>query len=151
MDIKIDDLSDGKVISLMEEHLSDMYATSPPECVHALDLNSLTNPSVTFFSARKNNEIAGCIAIKRLSTTAAEIKSMRTVHAYRGNRVASKLLSYLLAFAREQGYISVSLETGTQAYFTAACKLYGKFGFRNCGPFSDYKENPNSQFMTLNL
>lgn len=151
MDIRTDDLSDGKVISLMEEHLSDMYATSPPECVHALDLNSLKNPSVTFFSARENNEIAGCIAIKRLSTTAAEIKSMRTVHAYRGKRVASKLLSHLIAFARQKGYTSVSLETGTQAYFLPACKLYKKFGFKDCSPFSDYKENPNSQFMTLDL
>ena len=86
-----------------------------------------------FFSARENNEIAGCIAIKRLSTTAAEIKSMRTVHAYRGKRVASKLLSHLIAFARQKGYTSVSLETGTQAYFLPACKLYKKFGFHCSG------------------
>ncbi|WP_417442055.1 GNAT family N-acetyltransferase [Idiomarina sp.] len=148
MEIKNDDLSDGEVISLMEEHLSDMYATSPPECVHALDINALKGPRVTFFSAWENETLAGCIAIKSLSSEDAEIKSMRTAHSFRGKGVASKLLLHLLNFAKQQGYTSVSLETGTQSYFAPARKLYKKFGFMDCGPFSDYKLNANSQFMT---
>ena len=35
MKIVIDDLSGGEVLALLEEHISDMYATSPPESVHA--------------------------------------------------------------------------------------------------------------------
>ena len=148
MEIKLDDLSGGEVIRLMEEHLADMYATSPPECVHALDINALKDPSITFFSAWDNRTFTGCVAIKRLSPTEAEIKSMRTVGSFKSKGVASKLLSHLLIFAKQEGYISVSLETGTQDYFEPARELYKKFGFSACRPFGSYKLDPNSYFMT---
>ncbi|MBT1451032.1 GNAT family N-acetyltransferase [Glaciecola sp. XM2] len=148
MKIKVDDLSSGEVILLLEEHLSDMYATSPPECVHALDVKALKSPEITFFSTWINNKLAACIAIKRLSPSEAELKSMRTVHAFRGKGVASKQLEHVLNFAQEQGYERISLETGTQDYFKPARDLYQKFGFTECGPFSSYQLNPNSHFMT---
>ena len=78
IDIKIDDLSGGEVIVLLEEHLADMYATSPPESVHALDLDGLKSPEITFFSAWKDSQLLGCVAIKELDTQHAELKSMRT-------------------------------------------------------------------------
>ena len=148
MEIKVDDLSGGEVILLLEENLSDMYATSPPECVHALDVKALKSPEITFFSTWINNKLAACIAIKRLSPSEAELKSMRTVHAFRGKGVASKQLEHVLNFAQEQGYERISLETGTQDYFKPARDLYQKFGFTDCGPFSSYQLNPNSHFMT---
>lgn len=148
MEIKVDDLSGGEVILLLEEHLSDMYATSPPECVHALDVKALKSPEITFFSTWINNKLAACIAIKRLSPSEAELKSMRTVYAFRGKGVASKQLEHVLNFAQEQGYERISLETGTQDYFKPARDLYQKFGFTDCGPFSSYQLNPNSHFMT---
>ena len=151
MDIKKDNLEGGEVISLLKEHLSDMYATSPPESVHALDVQALKSSNITFFSAWINDSLAGCIALKRLTPKSAEIKSMRTAHQFRGQGVASKLLSFLLDFAKEQGYDTVSLETGTQDYFLPARSLYEKFGFSECGPFSDYKLDPNSYFMTRDV
>jgi putative acetyltransferase len=148
MEIKMDNLDGGEVIALLEEHLSDMYATSPPESVHALDVQALKSSNITFFSAWFNGSIAGCIAIKNLDSQNAEIKSMRTSHNFRGQGVASELLTFVLSFAKQQGYKKISLETGTQEYFQPAHNLYKKFGFTECGPFSDYKLDPNSQFMS---
>lgn len=151
MKIIIDDLNSGDVIALLQEHLADMYATSPPESVHALDVESLKAPDITFFSAWKGEHLAGCIAIKALSETQAELKSMRTVKAFRGQGVASELLLFALEHAKIKGFSSVSLETGTQGYFDAARKLYKKFKFEDCGPFSHYSLDPNSHFMTRPL
>ncbi|MFC3094241.1 GNAT family N-acetyltransferase [Alteromonas sediminis] len=151
MEIKRDNLNGSKVIALLEEHLSDMYATSPPECVHALDVQALKSPNIIFFSAWSNGSLAGCIAIKNLDSHSAEIKSMRTSHQFRGQGVASELLAFVLNFAKDQGYKTICLETGTQDYFSAARNLYKKFGFSDCGPFSDYKLDPNSHFMSRDV
>ncbi|WP_432460860.1 GNAT family N-acetyltransferase [Agarivorans sp. QJM3NY_25] len=148
MEIIIDDLSGGEVIQLLEEHLADMYATSPPESVHALDVDALKAPEITFFSAWLGNELQGCLAIKQLTSEHIELKSMRTAHSARKSGVASKLLTHVLNVATENSYRKVSLETGSQAFFKPARSLYEKFGFSYCGPFSDYTEDPNSRFMT---
>ena len=149
--IKIDDLNDGKVIELMEEHLADMYATSPPESVHALDIEALKSPGITFFSARENELLAGCVALKELSKTKLELKSMRTSHSFRNKEVASKLLTFVINLAKEKKYKIISLETGTQSYFDPARNLYKKFGLQDCEPFSNYQLNPNSHLMNLKL
>jgi putative acetyltransferase len=151
MEIKIDDLSGGEVIQLLEEHLADMYATSPPESVHALDVAALKAANITFFSAWHNGELQGCLAIKELNAQHLELKSMRTSSSSRKSGIATKLLSYVLKIAQDKGYQTVSLETGTQDFFRPARNLYEKFGFSYCGPFSSYKTDPNSYFMTKDL
>ncbi|PMM56366.1 GNAT family N-acetyltransferase [Vibrio splendidus] len=151
MDIKIDDLSGGEVIELLEEHLADMYATSPPESVHALDIKDLKSPEITFFSAWKENQLLGCVAIKELDTQHAELKSMRTTQFARQSGVASKLLQHVLDTAAARQYQQISLETGSEDYFKAARNLYEKFGFGYCEPFADYELDPYSQFMTIEL
>lgn len=148
INIKQDDLSSGEVITLLKEHLTDMYATSPPESVHALDVNALRSPNITFFSAWEGEVLAGCVAIRKLSNTDAELKSMRTVATFRNKGVATQLLTFVIEFAVSSGYQSLSLETGTQAYFQAARQLYAKNGFKDCGPFGSYQRDPNSHFMT---
>ena len=151
MDIKIDDLSGGEVIELLEEHLADMYATSPPESVHALDIKDLKSTEITFFSAWKENQLLGCVAIKELDTQHAELKSMRTTQFARQSGVASKLLQHVLDTAAARQYQQISLETGSEDYFKPARNLYEKFGFDYCEPFSDYELDPYSQFMTIEL
>jgi len=151
MEIKRDDLSSGDVIALLEEHLQDMYATSPPESVHALDVPALKSPGITFFSAWEGDLLAGCVAIRELSDTEAELKSMRTVATFRNKGVATQLLSFVIEFAESKNYKALSLETGTQRYFEAARQLYAKNGFKDCGPFANYKPDPNSHFMTKTL
>lgn len=151
MEIHLDDLSGGEVIALLHEHLADMYATSPPESVHALDVDALKASNIRFFSAWQDGELAGCVAIKALDSQLAELKSMRTAAAFRGKGVGQALLQFVIDHAKAQGFSALNLETGTQDYFAPARNLYHKFGFTDCGPFSQYKPDPNSHFMTLSL
>lgn len=146
--ITVDDLSGGDVIALLEEHLADMYATSPPESVHALDVTKLKASDITFFAARTlENELAGCIAIKRLDENNAEIKSMRTPKAARKKGAAKQLLLHLIEYATQTGYTNLWLETGSMDFFEPARQLYLSYGFAFCGPFGDYSDDPNSCFM----
>lgn len=151
MEIKIDDLSGGEVIELLEEHLADMCATSPPESVHALDLDGLKSPEITFFSAWKGSQLLGCVAIKELDTQHAELKSMRTSQFARKSGVASKLLQHVLDTATARQYRRISLETGSEDYFKPARNLYQKFGFGYCEPFANYVLDPHSHFMSIEL
>ena len=149
--IIIDDLAGGEVVNLLAEHLKDMYQISPPESVHALDINELKSPDLTFFSAWRDKKLLGCVAIKELTCEHVELKSMRTSHLARKSGIATKLLQHALKVAIERGYKKMSLETGSQDFFIPARNLYKKFKFRYCQPFSDYQEDINSKFMTRNL
>ena len=151
MDIRIDDLSGPEVKKILTEHLEDMFATSPPECVFALDLDGLKKPNITFWTVWENNQLLGCGALKILDETHAEIKSMRTTSAARNKGIASNLLRHILDAAKQKGLNRISLETGSQDFFAPARKLYAKHDFIECGPFADYKLDPYSVFMTRNL
>ncbi|MBE3659308.1 GNAT family N-acetyltransferase [Vibrio navarrensis] len=151
MEIRVDNLEGTGVLQLLEEHLRDMYATSPAESVHALDVEALKHPSITFWCAEKNGVVQGCIALKELASNHAEIKSMRTATSSRNQGVASQLLSHVVAVAKTRNYEFLSLETGSMDYFLAARKLYEKHSFIYCGPFGDYQPDPNSCFMTRKL
>lgn len=151
MKIKLDDLSGKEIFSLLQEHLDDMKATSPPESVHALNLEALKDPSVYFWTIWDEKVLAGCGAFKKLDQQHAEIKSMRTSSLYKKKGVASKLLIHIIEQAKLSGITRLSLETGSMDYFLPAHRLYLKHGFNFCAPFSDYEEDPNSKFMSLDL
>ena len=148
MQITVDNLTCDGVRGLLEEHLTDMYATSPPESVHALHMNALKHSAITFWSARENRVVLGCVALKALTLTHGEIKSMRTADKGRNRGVGSALLTHLIHQAKQRGYQQLSLETGSMEYFAPARRLYHKFGFEYCGPFADYAWDPNSCYMT---
>jgi putative acetyltransferase len=151
MEIRVDDLSGPEIAAFLEEHIKDMKSVSPPESKHALDLEGLRKPDITFWTVWENGQLIGCGALKELDTAQAEIKSMRTASSYRGRGIASMLLQHLLNEAQARGYRRVSLETGSMAFFEPARNLYAKFGFRYCLPFATYKEDLNSVFMTKEL
>ena len=150
--IKRDDLSGPEIAELLSEHLSDMHVHSPPESVHALDLDELRKPDITFWSIwTDGNELVGCGALKELDKTHGEIKSMRTRTSFRGQGAGKMMLRHILEEAGRRGYSRLSLETGSMAAFDPARRLYESHGFENCGPFADYILDPNSVFMTLEL
>ncbi|TWT02541.1 GNAT family N-acetyltransferase [Planomicrobium sp. CPCC 101079] len=151
MEIKIDDLSSNEIAGLLHEHLQDMAVHSPPESIHALDLERLRKPEITFWSVWDGSELAGCGALKELNIHHGELKSMRTSPIYRRRGVAKLLVEHILEEAKRRGYRRVSLETGTMKAFEPARKLYASFGFRYCEAFSDYLEDPNSTFMTKEM
>ncbi|MDT8990945.1 GNAT family N-acetyltransferase [Curvibacter sp. APW13] len=151
MHIEIDDLRRPQVAELLEEHLEDMRAWSPPESVHALDLDRLRQPGITFWTVWEGDELLACGAIKRLDALHGELKSMRTARKARGRGAATLLLRHALAQARQWGLQRLSLETGTTEGFAAAHRLYARHGFVDCGPFADYAPDPFSRFMTYVL
>ncbi len=151
MDIRLDDLAGAPVRALLAEHLRSMHEISPPESVHALDLDGLRDPAVTFWTAWDADDLLGCGALKELDPAHGEIKSMRTSAAHLRRGVAAAMLEHLLAESRRRGYRRVSLETGSQPPFEPARRLYARFGFAPCGPFAHYSEDPYSVFMTLAL
>lgn len=151
MHVKLDDLSGPEIHALLEEHLRGMHLLSPPESVHALDLEALRRPEITFWTAWEGGELLGCGALKELDPRHAEIKSMRTAAAHLRRGVAAHLLEHILREAARRGYARLSLETGSQAGFEPARRLYERFGFTYCAPFADYVEDPNSVFLTREL
>ena len=151
MEIRVDDLSRPEVIEFLNDHLQNMIHVTPPGSVHALDIEALKKPEITFWSVWDGSILIGCGAIKELDPQHAEIKSMRTASSYLGKGVASHLLEYILTEARRRKYKRVSLETGSFDAFKPARNLYTKFGFTYCQPFSDYIKDPNTVFMTIEL
>ena len=151
MQIRDGGLDDERVVALLHAHLAWTQAQSPPESVHALDLSGLRSETISFWSAWDGDAVAGVGALKRLSPTHGEIKSMHTAAAMRGRGVASAMLAHILAEARARGLGRVSLETGSMDMFAPARALYRGYGFEKCAPFGDYREDPHSVFMTLDL
>jgi putative acetyltransferase len=151
MEIKVDDLNGHEVSELLMEHLQSMRQISPPESVHALDVDGLRKPDITFWTAWENGELMGCGALKELDQQHGEVKSMRTSLRHRRRGVARNLLNHILEEARRRGYRRLSLETGSMKEFEPAHKLYASCGFNFCGPFADYIDDPNSVFMTREL
>ena len=150
-EIRADDLSEPEVVTLLREHLASVALHSPPESVHALDLEALRAPDVSFWSAWLGLELVGCGALKELDASHGELKSMRTAAPHLRKGVAAAILEHMMNVARKRGYRRLSLETGSMEAFAPARALYARFGFELCGPFADYVEDPYSVFMTREL
>ncbi|MEO3802973.1 GNAT family N-acetyltransferase [Nonomuraea sp. B1E8] len=151
MKIVVDDLSSPEIATFLDEHVQQMRSITPLESKHALDLDGLREPGVTFWSVMDGDTVVGCGAIKRLDDGHAEVKSMRTSQARRQSGIASLLLDHIIAEARRMGFTRLSLETGSAEFFLPARRLYEKFGFAYCEPFADYRPDPHSAFMTRTL
>ncbi len=149
--IEVDDPRRDDVRSLLEQHLAFARKVTPPEDVHALDLDGLLDPTITFFSLRVDGELLGVGAIKELDAHHAELKSMHTATSARRRGVGRAILDQLLAVAAGRGVRRISLETGAGEAFAPARALYAGAGFVPCGPFGDYRASQNSAFMTLLL
>jgi putative acetyltransferase len=151
MDIRVDDLNGPEIIQLLQEHLHSMTLHSPPESIHALDIEKLRKPDITFWAVWQDSRLMGCGALKELDAAHGEIKSMRTASAHLRKGVATAMLTHILEEARRRSYRRLSLETGSVEAFAPARSLYARFGFKPCAPFAEYVEDPYSVFMTIEL
>jgi putative acetyltransferase len=151
MKIVVDDLTGPEIAAFLEEHVAEMLSVTPPESKHALDLDGLRRPEVTFWTVWDGDALVGCGAVKALEPGHAELKSMRTAPVRQRSGVGSVLLGHILDEAAGMGFRRVSLETGSGEFYTPARKLYEKFGFTYCAPFADYRPDPLSVFMTRSL
>lgn len=148
MEIREGGLDDPRVVALLNVHFQGMLANSPKDSCHFLDLSGLRAPGVTFWTAWDGEDLLGCGALKQLDGGHGEVKSMRTAAEHLRRGTGAALVSHILKAARERGYKRLSLETGSGAAFDPAHALYRQFGFTECGPFGDYKEDPFSRFFS---
>lgn len=146
-----DDPRADDVARLLATHLAFARSQTPAQAAYALDLGGLLDPSITFISARREGELLAIGALREITTEHAEIKSMHTSQAARGQGVGTAVLMSLLGLARERSYRHVSLETGSHPMFAPARDLYRKAGFVHSGPFGEYRESPHNVYMTLEL
>ncbi len=151
LQIREDDLTGKEIAHFLREHLEDMHEITPPESVHALDLEALRSPDITFWSAWEGDELLGCGALKELDSRSGEVKSMRTAKAHRGRGVAAKILEHIMKEAKRRAYDCLNLETGAMPEFDPARALYIRYGFEYRGPFAEYTDDPTSVFMTKKL
>jgi len=148
----VDDLSGPAIAAFLTEHIEEMRSITPLESKHALDLDGLRRPEITFWSVLDGDDaVVGCGAVKALDASHAELKSMRTAQARKRSGIASLLLEHILAEAARMGFARISLETGSADFFRPARSLYEKYGFDYCEPFADYRLDPHSVFMTRTL
>ncbi|MEZ4592979.1 MAG: GNAT family N-acetyltransferase [Chloroflexota bacterium] len=145
--IRQDDLSSPEVQALIAEHLSGMHSNTPAGQVHALDIERLRAPEVTFWTAWLDDALCGCGALKELDALSGEVKSMRTRAAFLRQGVGQAILDEIVRTARQRGYTHLFLETGTGPAFEAAHKLYLRNGFAWSGPFGDYTATEFNVFM----
>lgn len=151
MHISAGDLSDPRVIHLLEVHLSNAQAHSPPHSTHALDASKLDAEDITFWTAWIDARLVGLGALRHLSPSEGEVKSMHTATEARQTGVGTRMLRHIIAEAHKRNYARLYLETGAMEYFRAARALYTRYGFRECEPFGSYVPDRNSVFMKLEL
>lgn len=151
LDFRVDDLTNPATQALVRRHLAGMHENSPPESVHAFDLDKLRQPGVTFWTGWLDGEVVVMGALKKIDAENGEIKSMRVADTYLGRGAGRVMLGHILSEARNAGLKWLWLETGSTPAFDPALRLYERAGFKYCGPFGDYKEDLFSRFMTLAL
>lgn len=151
IDVRRDDLSSAEVQSLVAEHLAGMHGNSPLGHVHALAIEGLRSPGVTFWTAWADGVLCGCGALKELDARTGEVKSMRTRRAFLRRGVGQAVLDEIVRTARRRGYSRLLLETGTGPAFEPAHALYQRNGFEGCGPFGEYTATDFNTFMASDL
>jgi len=151
VEIKIVKAENPKVIPLIEIHLVGMISNSPAESVYALDSSGLSAPDVTLFGAFENDICVSIGAVKTLSSTHGEVKSMRTRPDALGHGHGKAILKHIIKVARQRGWTKLSLETGTGPSFDASHHIYKTHGFNPSEAFSDYESTDFNRFFSLNL
>jgi putative acetyltransferase len=151
LDIRIDDLSGAPTQDLLAFHLRGMQAWSPPESVHALDLSALKTPDITVWTVWDGDAIAGIGAMRQLSSSQGELKSMRTHPDHLRKGVAAALLEHIISEAKARGLSQLSLETGSGPAFDPALSLYRRRGFVDGPAFGGYVATDFNRFLHLTL
>jgi len=141
----------SEVDKLLRKHFIELRSVSPAGSTHVLNIDGLKDPSIKFWSLWENEQLMGCGALKFLNENHGEFKSIRVADQYRGKGYGQKIIAHLIAEAKELKIKKISIETGSGEFFKSARALFKNFGFIKCEPFSHYKTDPNSCYMTLEI
>jgi putative acetyltransferase len=151
MQIRTGNTYDPLVVELLTSHYTTARAQTAPGSAHALDLAGLRKLDIAFWTGWDDKSLVAVGALKTISPSHGEVKSMHTTEASRRRGFGGRMLEHIIAEARSRGMSRLSLETGSWDYFKPARALYRAHGFEPCGPFEGYVDDPNSIFMTLAL
>ena len=138
-----------EVHELLIKHFIELRAVSPKGSTHVLDIAGLKNPNIKFWSLWEGNDLMGSGALKFLDKEHGEFKSIRVSDKFKGKGSGLKLINHLINEAKKLNIKRLSLETGAGDFFLNARKLFNKCGFEPCEPFSHYKNDANSVYMTM--
>jgi len=138
-----------EVHKLLIKHFIELRSVSPEGSTHVLDIDGLKDPSIKFWSLWEKNDLMGSGALKFLDKEHGEFKSIRVSDKFRGNGNGLKVINHLISEAKKLNIVKLSLETGSGDFFLTARKLFVKCGFKACKPFSHYKNDINSTYMTM--
>jgi putative acetyltransferase len=138
-----------EVYDLLVKHFVELRSVSPEGSTHVLDINGLKDPSIKFWSLWENNNLMGCGALKFLNKQHGEFKSIRVNDKYRNKGNGIKIINHLITKAKILDIKKLSLETGAGGFFAPARKLFHNCNFKVCSPFSHYKHDINSVYMSL--
>ena len=137
-----------EVHELLIKHFIELRSVSPEGSAHVLDIAGLKDPFIKFWSLWDENNLIGIGALKFLDKEHGEFKSIRVSDKFKDKRNGSKIINHLINEAKKLNIKRLSLETGAGEFFLAARKLFNKCGFKICKPFSHYKNDINSVYMT---
>ena len=138
-----------EVHELLIKHFIELRSVSPEGSTHVLDIAGLKDPFIKFWSLWDENNLIGIGALKFLDKEHGEFKSIRVSDKFKDKRNGSKIINHLINEAKKLNIKRLSLETGAGEFFLAARKLFNKCGFKTCKPFSHYKNDINSVYMTM--
>ena len=138
-----------EVHELLIKHFIELRSVSPKGSAHVLDIDGLKDPSIKFWSLWEKSDLMGSGALKFLDKEHGEFKSIRVSDKFRGKGNGLKVINHLINEAKKLNIKKLSLETGAGDFFFTARKLFIKCGFEVCEPFSQYKSDINSVYMTM--
>src|SRR5215213_4229115 len=106
-------------------------------------------PDGRLLLATEDEQLAGCIALRKLAPSVCEMKRLFLRPAYRGNGRGKLLVETIIDEARKLGYTTMRLDT-LPGRMDKAIALYESLGFIEIAP---YCENPveDAKFMELDL
>jgi putative acetyltransferase len=138
-----------EVHEFLINHFIELRSVSPEGSAHVLDIAGLKDPSIKFWSLWEENDLMGSGALKFLDKEHGEFKSIRVSDNLRDKGNGTKIINHLINEATKLNIKRLSLETGAGDFFLTARKLFIKCGFEPCEPFSHYKKDINSIYMTM--
>ena len=146
-----DNFDNPEVNELLVKHFIELRSVSPEGSAHVLDIAGLKDPSIKFWSLWEEDQLMGAGALKFLDTDHGEFKSIRVNDKFRNKKNGIKIINHLINEARKLNIKKLSLETGAGQFFLPARKLFLSCAFKECEPFSHYKDDVNSVYMSLQI
>lgn len=103
-------------------------------------------PDGRLYIAKVEDEAVGCIGLRKIDDENCEMKRLYVKPAFRGHKIANKLVELIINDAKEIGYKSILLDT--LPFLEGAIRLYKKLGFFE---IDSYNNSPMDNLVYLRL